>query len=159
MATKPHVTKTLGPLHLEDLEPHRFEDLVRQLLYDFRDWKELEATGRGGSDDGFDVRGTEAHVYDNAPGSEPEADEDETSTVLATEERQWLIQCKREKSIGPRKLTGYLNDLTKTDLHPLGILGIFTSTEHALLISHQLRLPAEARPAMAVVEVFQHPVV
>jgi hypothetical protein len=52
-------TRTLGPLHLEDLEPHRFEDLVRQLLYDFRDWRYLEPTGRTGSDEGFDVRGWE----------------------------------------------------------------------------------------------------
>ena len=26
------VTKTLGPLHLEDIEPHRFEALIRQLF-------------------------------------------------------------------------------------------------------------------------------
>jgi hypothetical protein len=26
--------RTIGPLHPEDLEPHRFEDMVRQLLYD-----------------------------------------------------------------------------------------------------------------------------
>ena len=32
---KPTTTRTLGPLHYEDLEPHRFEDLVRSLLYDF----------------------------------------------------------------------------------------------------------------------------
>lgn len=56
---KPATTRTYGPLHLEDLEPHRFEDLVRQLLYDFRSWSQLEATGRTGSDDGFDARGRE----------------------------------------------------------------------------------------------------
>lgn len=38
-------TKTLNPIHFEDLEPHRFEDLIRQLLYDFKNWKSLEATG------------------------------------------------------------------------------------------------------------------
>ena len=38
-------TKTLNPLHFEDLEPHRFEDLVRQLAYDFRNWRSLEPTG------------------------------------------------------------------------------------------------------------------
>jgi hypothetical protein len=55
----PATRKTLGPLHLEDLEPHRSEDLVRQLVYDFRVWRMLEATGRSGSDDGFDDRGYE----------------------------------------------------------------------------------------------------
>ena len=52
-------TRTIGPLHLEDLEPHRFEDLIRQLIYDFRNWRRLEATGRAGSDAGFDARGAE----------------------------------------------------------------------------------------------------
>lgn len=47
---KPTTTRTLNPLPFQDLEPHRFEDLVRQLAYDLRRWKSLEATGRGGSD-------------------------------------------------------------------------------------------------------------
>jgi len=40
-------SRTLNPIHFEDLEPHRFEDLIRQLIYDYRDWTSLEATGRG----------------------------------------------------------------------------------------------------------------
>ena len=52
-------SKTIGPLHFEDLEPHRFEDLVRKLIYDFRTWKSLEGLGRCGSDEGFDVRGVQ----------------------------------------------------------------------------------------------------
>jgi hypothetical protein len=47
------------PLPFTDLEPKRFEDLVRQLVYDFRPWRRLEATGRSGSDDGFDARALE----------------------------------------------------------------------------------------------------
>ena len=53
------MTKTLNPLHFEDLEPHRFEDLVRQIIYDFKEWSLLEPTGRLGSDDGYDARGFE----------------------------------------------------------------------------------------------------
>ena len=53
---KPDVTRTLGPIHFEDLDPHRFEDLVRQLAYDFKQWQSIESTGRGGADDGFDIR-------------------------------------------------------------------------------------------------------
>lgn len=37
------ITKTLGPIHFEDFEPHRFEDLARQLIYDFRDQKIKES--------------------------------------------------------------------------------------------------------------------
>jgi len=33
--------------------------LVRELNYDFRDWQSIEATGKGGDDDGFDIRAYE----------------------------------------------------------------------------------------------------
>ncbi len=31
--TKP--SRTYGPIHFEDLDPHRFEDLIRELIYDY----------------------------------------------------------------------------------------------------------------------------
>ncbi|MFC6792969.1 restriction endonuclease [Methylobacterium komagatae] len=111
----PVTTKTIGPLHLEDLEPHRFEDLVRQLLYDFRTWRDLEATGRSGSDEGFDARGWE--IVGGAPpvwigdGDTPAGDDADNDA----NDRQWLIQCKREKSISPAKLRSYLEDLPNVE--------------------------------------------
>jgi hypothetical protein len=36
---KPHITRTFASIHFEDLEPHRFEDLIRQLIYDYKDWQ------------------------------------------------------------------------------------------------------------------------
>ena len=56
---KPNTTRSYGSLYFEDLDPKRFEDLVRQLAYEFRPWRKLEATGRAGSDAGFDARGFE----------------------------------------------------------------------------------------------------
>ena len=115
---KPSPTRTLGPLHLEDLEQHRFEDLVRQLLYDFRRWRALEATGRSGGDDGFDARayeitGERAPVAEREDGpddeSEPETDSDSEPT-----DRLWLIQCKRERTLGPAKMKKYLKELPET---------------------------------------------
>src|SRR4051812_14444173 len=97
----PPVIRTIGPLHLEDLEPHRFEDLIRQLAYDFRPWLSIEPTGRGGSDDGYDARAWER--LDTVE----ERDEDEEATAPTS--RQWLIQCKREKQITPKKLGAYLD--------------------------------------------------
>lgn len=97
------VTKTIGPLHFEDLEPHRFEDLVRQLAYGFRRWRLLEATGRLGQDDGMDIRGVELvgppEVEAEAPGSE-EGDEDDKQQLR--EERLWIFQCKRAQEIEPK---------------------------------------------------------
>ena len=93
----PKATRTLNPLHFEDLEPHRFEDLIRQLAYDFRPWKRLEPTGRLGADDGIDIRGIETALVDFADVAEGD-DEDERPWTV---ERFWTIQCKREKSVHP----------------------------------------------------------
>jgi hypothetical protein len=105
-------TRTIGPLHLEDLEPHRFEDMVRQLIYDFRNWRTLEATGRAGSDDGFDARAIEIVATGESLGERGEEDEENDQEEIA-QDRIWLIQCKREKSINPKKLVGYLNDVSE----------------------------------------------
>jgi hypothetical protein len=108
-----NTTRTIGPLHFEDLDPKRFEDLVRQLAYEFKLWRRLEATGRSGSDDGFDARGYEivARVTESSNSVE-DNDTAEESSVLAegTDDRLWLIQCKRERAIGPKALVKYLDD-------------------------------------------------
>lgn len=116
---KAQPTRTIGPLHFEDLEPHRFEDLVRQLVYDFRPWRQLEATGRGGSDDGFDARGFE--ITNSTETGEADADdgEDEATLPSNTDDRVWLIQCKREKRIGPAQLEKYLSQVPAESLHGL----------------------------------------
>lgn len=101
------VTKTAGPLHFEDLEPHRFEDLVRQLVYDFKEWRALEATGRSGSDEGFDVRGWETVRIDEA------YEQEEGEEQPMESDRLWLIQCKREKSVTPKKLGNYVQAVAK----------------------------------------------
>ncbi|HEX2987136.1 MAG TPA: hypothetical protein VHS06_03085 [Chloroflexota bacterium] len=99
-------TRTLNPLHFEDLEPHRFEDLVRQLAYGFRPWRQLEAVGRLGRDDGMDIRGIE--VADDRSISESSAaldagyEAEEAAERVPIEEREWRIQCKRYKEIGPK---------------------------------------------------------
>jgi len=95
-------TRTLNPLHFEDLEPHRFEDLVRQLIYDFRHWQSIEATGRLGADEGIDVRAFE--VADAEPDAAAQEESEEAEPPPAPEQRLWVIQCKREKKIGPSRL-------------------------------------------------------
>ena len=100
-------TRTLNPLPFEHLEPKRFEDLVRQIVYDFRPWRALEATGRSGGDDGFDARAIEA--VPTAPGPPPGLVEGEDDVADPDHERLWLIQCKREKAIGPTKIVQHLD--------------------------------------------------
>jgi hypothetical protein len=72
------------PTHLgtvEDLEPRRFDDLVRQLIY-----------GRSGSDDGIDARGFE--IVDGGeptPADDPD-DQPEEQASRTIEDRIWQIQ-------------------------------------------------------------------
>jgi hypothetical protein len=137
----PPVSRTLGPLHLEDLEPHRFEDLVRQLLYDFRPWRDLESTGRTGSDEGFDARATEIVAY-VGEASEPVGSDGEEPAQVA-EERQWLIQCKREKAIGPTKIEAYLDGLPNA--RETGLYGLIFAAACDFSIKARDRFYARAR--------------
>lgn len=98
MKKKAQATTTLNPFHFEDLEPHRFEDLVRQLAYEFKDWQTVEATGRGGSDDGMDIRAFEKrHTVSDS-------DDDDAEVERTVEGNLWVIQCKREKELGPGRV-------------------------------------------------------
>lgn len=103
------VTRTLNPLPFEHMEPKRFEDLVRQLAYDFRSWQTLEATGRSGSDQGFDALGIELCAVSESPLSD--GDDEASDESSAPSARTWLIQCKREKSISPAKMRAMLADI------------------------------------------------
>lgn len=108
--------RTIGPIHFEDIEPHRFEDMVRQLIWDFRQWKELESTGRSGSDDGFDAGGWEVASTDL---SNNDGDNQEGEEPIPQSARLWLIQCKRERTIGPTKLNNYLDTISEADRRQL----------------------------------------
>lgn len=110
------VTITTSQLHFEDLEPRRFEDLIRQLIYDFRNWKHIEGTGRSGSDEGYDARAWEQTI------DQGEIKPDKNSTNLESgyfKDRVWLIQCKREKSLTPAKLKKYLQELNPNEVRNL----------------------------------------
>jgi hypothetical protein len=104
-------TRTLNPLPFDSLEPKRFEDLVRQLAYDFRGWRMLEATGRAGSDDGYDARGFE--ITDSVV-DDPQEDRDfdeEAAAFEPTDDNLWLIQCKRERAITPARMKVHLSSI------------------------------------------------
>ena len=104
MAASKITTRTFGPLHFEDLDPSRFEDLLRQVIYDFRPWRSLEATGRAGSDSGFDARGFEITVPDDSV----QADIDEDDKIDDIGDRLWLVQCKREKDVTQSRIKQHL---------------------------------------------------
>ena len=108
---KPKITRTYGPIHFEDLDPHRFEDLVRELIYDYKDWQSIEATGRSGNDEGFDIR-----AYEKAEmTSEAENEDGEIEEFHPMEGNLWMIQGKREKEIGPKKVRSIIAEIDEKD--------------------------------------------
>ncbi len=113
---KATATTTLNPLHFEDLEPHRFEDLVRRLLYHFRDWSDIEPTGRAGSDEGFDVRAWERQDTLTNVGDEGE------EGAHAAEGRLWQVQGKREKAIPPAKMKALIREGVDEKNPPYGYI-------------------------------------
>lgn len=126
---KPTPTRTLNPLPFGDLEPHRFEDLIRQLAYDLRRWKSLEATGRGGSDSGMDIRAIELVQLNE------EAADEEQGTEEAFLERQWVFQCKRQKALPPRRIRKAVEESLKS----------FTEPPHGFVLAAACDVSKEAR--------------
>ena len=108
MTVKPTITRTFGPIHFEDLDPHRFEDLIRELIYDYKDWQSIEATGRSGSDDGFDIRAYEKREITTQDENE---NGDETEVVHPMEGNLWMVQVKRKKEIGPKKIEAIIAEI------------------------------------------------
>lgn len=113
MANK--TTRTLNPLPFDALEPHRFEDMVRSLVYGFRAWTKIEPLGRSGSDDGIDIRAIEGGEVLTPDGE----DDDE---VEARPERVWFIQCKREKKLGPAQVRKIVRDGVPSAAPPYGYI-------------------------------------
>jgi hypothetical protein len=105
---KPSVTRTYGPIHFEDLDPHRFEDLIRELIYDYKEWQIIEATGRGGGDDGFDIR---AYEKIEIPLADDEDEMESSKKIHPMDGNMWMIQGKRETSIGPKDIKEILEDV------------------------------------------------
>lgn len=105
---KPKVTRTYGPIHFEDLDPHRFEDLIRELIYDYKDWQSIEATGRSGSDEGFDIRAYEKAEIISRAENEGGVEVEE---VHPMEGNLWMIQGKREKNISPKRVHSIVEEV------------------------------------------------
>lgn len=115
--TKPTITRTYGQIHFEDLDPKRFEDLVRQLIYDFKDWQNIEATGRGGNDDGFDIRAYENNYREVIDDSE------DVNELHPMNGDLWMIQCKREQDLGPIRVRKIINEnITPGQSTPYGYI-------------------------------------
>lgn len=112
------ITKTLGPIHFEDLDPHRFEDLVRELAYDFKEWQSIEATGRSGSDEGFDIRAWEK----TQEITNKDDQEEDSEGVHPMDGNLWMIQCKREKAMGPTKIAEIIKSAVNKKTPPYGYI-------------------------------------
>lgn len=112
------ITKTMGPIHFEDLDPHRFEDLIREIIYSLKTWQNIEATGRSGSDEGFDIRAWEK----NEEITNRDEEDEENVGVHPMEGNLWMIQGKREKELGPTAVKKIINDGVNKKSPPYGYI-------------------------------------
>ncbi|MDP2276961.1 MAG: hypothetical protein Q8K51_01940, partial [Nitrospirota bacterium] len=74
----------------------------------YKDWRSIEATGRSGSDDGFDIRAYEKAEITSQTENE---NNEEIEEIHPMEGNLWMIQGKREKEIGPKKIKTILSDV------------------------------------------------
>ncbi len=123
MAKKAKPTKTINPIHFEDLDPYRFEDLVRNLIHGFKWWQSIEATGRGGSDEGFDVR-----AWERTQEVVNVDDEGGEKGVHPMEGNLWKIQCKREKKLGPSRVKKIIDEGVDKNDPPYGYILVAPTT-------------------------------
>jgi hypothetical protein len=92
---RPRITGTAHQLPFDELEPHRLEDVVRELLWRWRPMSEVQAIGRAGSERGVDIRAYEA--------------------VTEGDDRLWYVQVKRTGAIGPTVVETILDDALSSD--------------------------------------------
>lgn len=91
---------------------------MRQLAYDFKQWQSIESTGRGGADDGFDIRAYEQLQVSAIPDDEDKEDDG----PHPMEGNLWMIQCKREKELGPKRVEAIISDAANASSHPYGYI-------------------------------------
>lgn len=88
-------SKTTNRLHFEDLDPKRFEDLCLNLIYKMKNWKDIKHYGATGKDEGIDI-----YTVEQNNGNEI----------------NWIIQCKRYKSINKTQLTDIIDKIIKNNI-------------------------------------------
>jgi len=133
-------TRTLNPLHFEDLEPHRFEDLVRQLAYGYKQWRSLEATGRLGSDEGIDIRGVEV-----VPLNPEFLDNNDQEEEILVEDRLWVFQCKRYQRIYPKMMRQIVAEAVPDEDNPPYGLVVVAACDVSKAALDALRMEARSR--------------
>lgn len=90
---------------------------MRNLIYDLKSWHSIEATGRGGNDDGFDIR-----AWESTKEIINKADDENDEGFVSVEGNLWMIQCKREKAIGPTKVKEIILDGVRKEAPPYGYI-------------------------------------
>ena len=124
---------TQATLSFESLERQRFEDLVRQLVYNFRSWRQLEPIWPASSThESSNILGLEI------VGGTSQSEIENEGSPLA-DDRVWLVTCKSDKILGPTKLTRYLESIPTNslqNLHGLVFASPCTFSKKAIDVFH-----------------------
>ena len=74
------------------------------------DEQAIEATGKAGSDDGFDIR-----AFEKIARAAPLTDDDGDDEAHPMDGRRWINQGKRERTIGPADIKKIPADVDEND--------------------------------------------
>jgi hypothetical protein len=118
-------TRTINPLHFEDLDARRFEDLALALVYRLRQWEDIHHDGRVGGDAGVDIRAVEKLVDASL--------------------RHWAVQCKRYKSFAAAEAKAVVAEAIRGAATPPDVLLLVVGCD----VSHLTRTAFEAEAAAA----------
>lgn len=119
----PKPTRTINPLHFEDLDSRRFEDLALALVYRLRPWEDIHHDGRLGGDAGVDIRAIEK--------------------LADASLRYWAVQCKRYKSFAAAEAKAAMAEVVKGVATPPDVLLLVVGCD----VSHATRMAFEAEAA------------
>lgn len=119
MTNKSPTAEIAGPIGIDELDPLRFVDLVRQIVYGFRPWHQLEHTRVSVTEAGFAIRAVEAYLdprKDHPVGSLDDAAE------LEPELRVWNVRCTTQGRIGPKTADEIAPELIEEGETPYGVV-------------------------------------
>ena len=118
-------TRTINPLHFEDLDARRFEDLALALVYRQRPWEDIHHDGRLGGDAGVDIRAVEKLVDASL--------------------RHWAVQCKRYRSFAAAEAKAAVAEVVNHAATPPDVLLLVVGCD----VSHTTRTAFEVEAAAA----------
>ena len=119
------ITRTIGKLHFEDLDPQRFEDLITAIIYRQRRWLSIHPYGKMGNEGGIDLKAIEE--LENG------------------KSRTWHFQYKRYAKLRKNDVLKIIDEYTSKNFDRPDIYVLITSCEVSKITEEALEKHAKSQ--------------